>query len=213
MLVSCLVLQLDSEDIGQSPTLRRFLLPVDEGNANETFRVFRDELHQAAARGDLKAVLAVTSPDVMGNFGPDPKGYAALRREWSIERSPTPFLEELQRVLSLGGTWSSSTEFVAPYVATLFPDDEFAPEDHLVVTFGGARLRQHPRSDARTVAILSFEIVRFERIRDERWYQATTLNGLKGFLLKEEARSPYAHRAHFVQLEGKWMMTAFIAGD
>ena len=52
--------------------------------------------------------------------------------------------------------------------------------------------------------------------KDDRifiWYKIETLGGKKGFVSAEFVRSPIDYRACFEKKNGKWKMTAFVAGD
>ena len=129
------------------------LLPVDEGNVDPEFVEFRQRLLKASESGNIAAVLAATSTDVQVHLEKPERGIDELRKEWTIDKSPQPFLDELAEVLRLGGSMTEgNTAFVAPYVWTGFPNvpPGFLP-DYAVVVRPNAPLRRKPRSDATIV--------------------------------------------------------------
>ncbi len=83
-------------------------------------------------------------------------------------------------------------------------------------------LRSKPQADAPVVDTLSYNIVQIElenSVRDKNkpdsytWVKVNTLGGKKGFVQAKYVRSPIDYRAIFEKKNGKWKMTAFIAGD
>ena len=70
------------------------------------------------------------------------------------------------------------------------------------------------------IKTLSFDIVKVvvdtpneNSAVKRQWLTIELGDGQKGFIAKEYIRSPIDYRAIFEKKNGKWLMTAFIAGD
>jgi hypothetical protein len=47
----------------------------------------------------------------------------------------------------------------------------------------------------------------------QKWIAVSLANGLKGYIGEEYIRSPIGYRAIFEKKDGRWMLTALVAGD
>ncbi|MHB0971066.1 MAG: hypothetical protein ACYC7A_20570 [Thermoanaerobaculia bacterium] len=95
---------------------------------------------------------------------------------------------------------------------------------NVAVTEPAEPLRAEPRSDAQTLATLSYEIVKPELFQppelnheDEtkapEWRKVGTFDGLTGYVRESAIRSPLDYRACFEPRDGSWVMTVYVAGD
>jgi hypothetical protein len=84
----------------------------------------------------------------------------------------------------------------------------------MVAVAPGATLRAGPSDASRLIARLRWDVVRLdERDREGRWIPATLLDGRRGYIRQALFRGFGDYRAIFNKRQGRWRMTAFIAGD
>jgi hypothetical protein len=203
----------------------RKVLPVDEGKSDASFSAFREQTLQAARRRDAKYILSIVDAKIHNTFG-DSNGIQEFKKMWKLDRPNSEFWDEFLAVLSNGGNFVKEADmkykmFQAPYTFTVFPDDLDAFEYHAI--FGSnVNLRSRPEASAPIVASLSYNVVKVDfpnsvenktRPNDYQWLKVETLGGQKGFVQAKYVRSPIDYRAIFEKKNGKWKMTAFIAGD
>jgi hypothetical protein len=187
------------------------LQPRDEAARRPDFLAFRTELQAAVARRDEEAVLRIVDPGVRIDFG-DGGGIEGFTR---LMRDPDEkFWDEFVWVLAHGGTFRTPTDFDAPYTFSAWPD-ELDVFECLAVTGNRVRLRDAPSAMARVLDHLDFAIV--ERVVEDRetpgWAHVRFASGEAGYIASTYIRSPIGYRAIFNFKDGRWRLTAFIAGD
>ena len=210
-----LLVSLASISVGQS---RKFL-PVDESAKDPTFFVFRARLFRAIQEKDAKFIYSILDEKIQNDFGGG-VGVPNFKSTWRLERPNSPFWNELLSVISLGGRFDETDHsFSAPYLFNGFPEsaDEFQSG---AIIEDGVRVRKEPSTQSDVIRTLSFEIVDVPNwevkgnAKDKRqWVQVKLDDGQSGYVAAEFIRSPIDYRAIFEKKKGKWMMTAFIAGD
>lgn len=201
----------------------RKVLPVDEGKTDASFSAFREKTLAAARRRDSKYILSITDLKIKNSFGGN-DGIREFQKTWKLDRAQSKFWEEFVTVLSSGGTFDKESRiktFQAPYTFTEFPEDLDAFE-HQAIFGSSVNLRSKPQATAPIVAALSHNVVKVDfanSVKDKTkadaylWLKIETLGGQKGFVQSKYVRSPIDYRAIFEKKNGRWKMTAFIAGD
>ena len=211
--VAVMALVVVATTLAQAPAHRR-LLPVDQAATQPDFFTFRAQLLTAIARHDAAALIAVVHPNIKCDFGGG-EGKAFFAEYWKPSTPGSEVWAELAAVLALGGTFSTSDTFVAPYVFSRWPQGVDAFE-HVAVVGDRVRIRTAPRPDAEAAAVSSFEILPLARPSGdtpEEW-TAVALAGKKiGYIASRFVRSPIGYRAYFSREDGRWQMLMFIAGD
>ncbi len=199
--------------IGQSAKL----LPVDEAAKDPSFFAFRARLLTALARKDVNFLISILDPQIKTDFGGG-GGVADFKKAWHPERPNSQVWSELLWVLALGGSFENGS-FSAPYVYGKFPEQSDAYEYQAVIE-DGVRVRREPNTSSGIIKTLSFDIVKViveppneNSTARRQWLGVELSDGQKGFVAKEYLRSPIDYRAIFEKKNGKWLMTAFIAGD
>jgi hypothetical protein len=185
------------------------LLPVDEALSQAEFFQYRVQLRAAVDRRDVQAVLEAVDPDIRLGF--DASGGREALRTRFVDRSA--LWEELRVVLALGGSFSSPSSFAAPYVYSTWPDqlDSF---ECAAITGRNVRLRSAPRLDGPIIASLSYSMVRVIDDTEGRvWVHVQLGDGRTGYMWHAYVRRPIDYRALFNLIDGRWRMTAFVAGD
>lgn len=205
-----------------APTRARKLYPVDEARRDQSFWTFRERLRRAVRERDEKFVVSILHPRVELSFGGH-QGVKDFREMWLGRESRGDLWKELGDVLRLGGAFEAATgrkSFCAPYTFLKFPRDADVFE-HGAITGKNVRVRARPDPRAPVIETLSYDVVKAEFFVGvgesgegaAGWVKVTTPGGRAGYVAEEYIRSPVDYRACFGKYRGRWLMTAFIAGD
>ncbi|HKH71596.1 MAG TPA: SH3 domain-containing protein [Vicinamibacterales bacterium] len=185
------------------------LLPVDEADSRPEFFRYRVRLQMAVEQRDVAAVIEAADPGIRLGFDA-PSGGATLHKLFSDRPE---LWDELRVVLARGGRFSSPSSFAAPYVYASWPD-QFDAFECAAVIGSNVRLRSAPRLDASIVAPVSYPIVRLmEPVPGRLWSRVRLGDGRAGYMWHAYVRSSVDYRALFNLIDGRWRMTAFVAGD
>ena len=189
------------------------LEPVDEGAREPDFLAFRTGLRQTVERRDVAALLRVVHPNIKNSFGGD-DGIDAFKRLWRLDRADSKVWRELGAVLALGGTFLDPDQFVAPYVASKWPETSDAFDDVALVG-SNVRVRGAPSTKGQVLTTMSYAILRLGKpgSRSEEWTAVVLPDGRRGYVASHLVRSPVDYRAFFARSGGRWLMTVFVAGD
>lgn len=194
--------------------------PFDEGPTNASFHKFRNELKSIIERKDAAALMKIVAPDIKNGFGGE-DGAAKFRKGWKLGDPKSEVWRALSLVVDNGGNFDSKTQFSAPYAFSAFPSDVDGFTT-VVVTAEGAVMRDHPKPDAKVVRTLDHDILTVvstepRKLQHEAteadWLEVKDAKGKQGFVRALDVRSPIDYRAYFEKKRGKWLMTAFLAGD
>lgn len=213
LLLTLTIALIASTAQGQSAKLQ----PVDEATKDPSFFAFRARLLTALAKKDVNYLISVLDPQIKTDFGGG-GGVTDFKQAWHPERPSSQIWNELVSVLALGGSFDNGS-FSAPYVYSKFPE-EFDAYEHQAVIEDGVRVRREPNTTSGIIKTLSFDIVKVivespneNSAAKRQWLTVELADGQKGFMAKEYLRSPIDYRAIFEKKNGKWLMTAFVAGD
>ncbi len=188
------------------------LQPTDEAVRDPEFFTFRAQLQAAVARHDTEAVLAAVHPNVKNTFGGD-DGIDAFRRIWKLPAADSRLWDELGTVLAFGGAFQEGGLFTAPYVFGRWPEP-FDSFEHVAVLGTSVRVRAEPGPKGRVLTSLSFDIVPLAApAGSSEWTRIKLRDGRIGYISSRYVRSPVDYRALFNKIDGRWRMTAFVAGD
>jgi hypothetical protein len=202
----------------------RYLKPIDEARQDASFFAFRTKLIEAVKKRDTKYLLGVVDPRIRNTFGED-DGIRYFKKTWKIESPKSEFWDKFTPVIGNGGVFSSvgrTKLFSAPYTYTSFPED-LDNVEYAAIFGGEVNLRERPDVKSKALGLLSHNIVKVdyqnsvplsekEKYRYS-WLRVETLGGRRGFVKAEYVRGPLDYRAVFEKKNGRWKMTAFIAGD
>jgi hypothetical protein len=171
------------------------------------------EIQRIVAARDLDALAALADPAVRLSFGDD-AGIETLRA-WAAEDW---FWPEWARIAAhppaLSG--SGADAYLAyPWYFAEWPE-RFDSYDY-GIGLDGAMLRERPEAAAPVLANLSFSVFSLEGLdaepRQDGWRELCLEDGLCGYVEDDNLGSPIGWRAIFENANGRWRMTAFIAGD
>lgn len=197
--------------LGGAEAAELLRLPPPEAVAPEAADLHAELQHIIAGR-DAAALAALADPAVKLSFGGDHgretlMGWAAedwFWPEWGRITSHPPAIEGEGEGGYLAYPW---------YFAE-WPDD-LDPFDHMVGG-DGAALVERPLEGAAALADLSFAILPgdVEDAAPDGWRRiCVTDDGPCGFVEEARLASPIGWRAVFLKVDGRWRMTAFVAGD
>jgi len=188
------------------------LPPVDQCSRDAGFKAFHSSLKQAVAKRDQAAFMKLVAPDVLVNFGGD-KGHATFVKQWEIGSAKSELWRQFDAILPLGCARVESAR-VIPSLAGQFDSDQDDDVFELAVVVGpGAKLRKALAKDSPAIATLSWDVVRPLSNEGETQTKVRLKDGREGWLWAKEVRSPIDYRATIEKRKGKWMITAFVAGD
>ena len=139
-------------------------------------------------------------------------GKAAFARTWGLDHaSPSQLWDELRRSLAYGCAKDGNV-FVMPSLSV--QSGETLDPFETLVALPGTKLREQPDDAASEVATLDWHVLRVTESTDVApWSGVTLVDGRKGFVNGEDVLTLLGYRLFFEQNGGKWLITAFVAGD
>jgi hypothetical protein len=189
---------------------------VDEASRDREFLEFRTRLQSIVATHDAAGLRALVAPDVRWSFG-DRGGIDGALADWQLDSSQSRFWPDLDAVLRLGGKFRGSDTFEAPYVSAAFPGDldAFA---YTAIVADGVNVRAEPDANSAKLTTLNRSLVEVNSPSSSSktsagWTPVRLVDGRSGFVASRYVRSPIEHRATFERRGGRWLLTAFVAGD
>ena len=186
------------------------LPPVELCASEAGFSSFRSRLDDIIAKKDERSLLAMLSDDVEVNFGGD-RGPALFAANWKFdERGESHVWAELEAAMKLGCS-PTGDAFIAPSFVPRFPDTLDAFET--VIVRPGTQLRADRSDAAKGLGRLDWHLARVSDDGGPAWLGVEILDGRKGFVRRDQTVNPLGYRAVFEKRGGKWLITAFVAGD
>ena len=195
------------------------LPPVDQCSGDAGFDRFRRQLERAVGKRDLEAMSTLMAPDVRLSFG----GAVGFPKFRDHERSgpggdgmwQEALWGEMAKVLRLGcGTArdGSGKEYRAWPAMFVTGGDLDGYETW--VALPGATLRRRPSASAPIAQRLPpWTVLREVQEAAVPFTEVRTPKGRSGFIAKGQMRSLIDYRLVAERREGRWMITAFVAGD
>lgn len=188
------------------------LAPLEPRNACRDIagaEQFRTTLEAAVKARDADALIALSDPNVKLDFG-DGAGTAELRRRLS-ERN---LWQELDQLIALGCGRNEAGGITLPWYFTQETPGVDAMMG-MIVTGDQVPMLRGPQANAETVRTLSWDAVELmEGLQSGAVYQHVRLpDGAAGFVATDKLRSLIDYRLLASEQDGKWRITAFIAGD
>ena len=194
--------------------LPRKLPPVEKCGGDPSFDAFRSELRRVVARRDPQAFLRLLAPDVTVNFGGD-SGRKSFADQWEINSpAKTGLWRELAAILHLGCARIEQARVMPSLHAEFSAENDQDPFEMMIVVSPKAQLRTSRQSGSRVVTTLGWDVVKAIQAPDDSdKIKVRLADGREGWLKRTELRSPLDYRLVMEKRRGKWMITAFVAGD
>lgn len=191
---------------------RAELAPLEPRNACRDIagaEEFRTALAAAVEARDADALIALADPNVKRDFGGG-AGSAELRRRLS-ERN---LWQELEDLIALGCGSNEAGGITLPWYFTQATPDVDAMMG-MLVTGADVPMLSAPDAGAETVRSLSWDAVELlDGLTTGAEYQHVRLpGGASGFVATDKLRSLVDYRLLASEQNGKWRITALIAGD
>jgi hypothetical protein len=188
------------------------LPPVDQCSRDPSFKAFHATLKQAVAKRDGAALLKLVAPDVLVSFGGE-NGRASLAKQWEINSAKSELWREFDNILPLGCARVGSARVIPSLAGQFESNDDSDVFELAVVVKAGAQLRKGPAKDSKVLATLAWDVVRPLSNEGETQTKVRLKDGREGWLWAKDVRAPIDYRATIEKRKGKWMITAFVAGD
>lgn len=201
------------------------LAPRDECTGLPGYAEFHQRLERAITLRDADALIALTDPDVTLDFGGG-SGVEELRKrlDAGAYNSWRDLADAVRLGCGIGEGAAQDTDYIAfPwYFTKTFGGEVF---ETVIVTGVDVPLRFAPADDARVIERISWDwaLVRYddqyvdgpeEPTDRHTGYQAvTTQDGAAGYIADHALRSIVDYRIAVNRIDGKWTITAFVAGD
>ena len=193
--------------------LPKKLPPVDQCSADPGFAKFLGGLKRAVAKRDKKALLGMLSPGVLVNFG-GASGPNAFEENWDFDPSSNDSIwAQLDRMLPLGCAKDQQARIIPSLAIQFDPDSDEQVFEAMVVVSPGAKLRKGPEPDSAALATLSWDVVTAVDQASDLQTKVRLADGREGYMHDTDLYSPLNYRMVVEKLRGKWMITAFVAGD
>ena len=199
------------------PVDAKQLPPKDACQANPGFWAFRAKFADIVKRRDSAALIALTDPNIATSFGGD-GGTAEFIRFWRLDDQDGRDSEiwlYLDEMLVLGCN-ASADQASMPHMFDSWPADRDV-FDTLITKGTGIALRAGPSTTSKLLTRLDWDIITIAHAPSgeapQYWTKVRTDQGQTGYINNEHLRSAIDYRALFNLVDGKWVMTALIAGD
>lgn len=137
------------------------------------------------------------------------------RRSGALDSVGDEYWRAIARVLALGGAFKGADSFHAPYYYANWPDSADSFECSVIIG-RAVNVRREPHADAAIVGSVSYAIVRQTAgpaNPGDEWAAIELRDGRKGYVRADFLGSPIDLRALFTRVNGRWRLTALVAGD
>jgi len=188
------------------------LPPVDRCKGDAAFEKFRNQLRAAVAKKDRGALLALLAPDVLINFGGE-NGPAAFAKQWSFDAKEYGNVwDQLNVMIRLGCAPSEQSRIIPSMTVQLERHDADDLYDFTVI-LPGAKLYKSVGVESSRPATTGWELAKITS-RAADWGTGVKLaDGREGYIADDHLYEPLGYRMVVEKRKGKWMITAFVAGD
>jgi hypothetical protein len=195
--------------------------PKQSAEAGNSFKEFKQRLHQAVRDRDAAFIRQIAAPDIVLGLG-----LPTTLDDLEIDDPDAIIWQHFDRILSLGCNVNLYTEQEAwncpPYVS------EGSLNPNTIYIMGeGINVRTEPNPSSPAIAVLSNTEVERDPIgysalseqqraaieTVEGWMPIVTPDGQRGYISSRYMYYLLGHRATFSQQKGEWKMTSFVAGD
>ena len=192
----------------------RKLPPVEQCGGDPAFVAFRKQLQRAVERRQPQALIPLLAPNVLVNFGGD-SGRKAFASQWELDRpSKSGLWGELAAVLRLGCAKIEQARVMPSFHVQFSLENDLDPFETMLVASPDARLHATRGAASPEIATLTWDVVTaVEASDDGSQIKVRLADGREGWLKRTELRSALDYRLIMEKRRGKWMVTAFVAGD
>jgi hypothetical protein len=197
----------------RAASLPATLPPIDQCKGDPSFVKFRSTLTHVVARKEKKALLAMLSPRVTVNFGGG-TGTRAFLDQWSFDEPDDPdgIWATLKTLLSLGCARDKAVRIIPSIDAQMEPYYD-ALNDEVGLILPGAKLYKEAGVEARNPKTTPYTLAPITSRAGDLFMGVKLPDGREGLIDEHLLYEPLGYRLMIEKLRGKWMITAFVAGD
>lgn len=183
------------------------LPPVEQCSGDPALSTFRKKLADAVGGERRDAFLKLLSPDVIAGFGGEVGRQAVAK---NIDQAGDEFWLPLKPLMHLGCARSGAARVIPSLSVQMEPYDD---EDlgNTLIALRGAKFRAKP--NGRVLATLAWDVVLATDTGGDLWTGIQLRDGRKGWVSDDELYSRAGDRFLIEKRRGRWMITAFVAGD
>ena len=171
---------------------------------------FRSRLAAAIKARDTDAFVALSAEDIELDFGGG-AGTAELRQR--LDDPSEGLWKELDELMAFGCSANAQGGITIPWY---FDQDmgDVDPFEGMLVTGEDVPVFENPDAKGKRLATVSWDVVEIASLDPEADFQRVELKDKKvGFIASDKLRSLIDFRLIASSRNGKWSVTAFIAGD
>ncbi len=206
--------------------------PINDISKDKSLVAFVNQLKAAVQKKDKAFLLGALDEKVMSDLGGD-GGIAEFKKTWNLDAGDTSIWHQLSRIIELGGAFNKNDPegrftFGFPYVHLIDLQDA---DDYInvgVITGKNVNVREKPDLKAKVLMQLSYDVIWFVEAEqalqktegtnlwgEPEWYLIQTLDRKKqGWVFWKYVHSPIDYRLYlFKNKQGKWKVSAFVAGE
>lgn len=209
--------------------------PINDITKDKSLVAFVNQLKTAVKKQDKAFLISVLDENVKSDFGGD-GGIEEFQRTWNLHKGDTSIWHHLDRVLQLGGAFDTDAikngedHYMVAFPYTHLIDLQDA-DDYInigVIMGKNVNIRENPNLNAKVLTQFSYDVVWF--VEDgpalqktegsnpwggPEWYLIESLDRKKrGWVNWKFVQSPLDFRLYlFKNKQGKWRISAFLAGD
>ncbi len=175
------------------------------------FTAFRNQLKRTVGRKDRDGLLRMLSPKVLVNFG-GAAGPDAFAASWDFGVDSHGIWDQLQTMLQMGCARDGQVRLIPSLIRQLEPytDDDLYDAR---LSLPGAKLFKEPGAKASAVAVAPWTFVTATDTSGDLWTGVRLPDGSTGWMSDDDLYEPVGYRMVIEKLRGKWLITAFVAGD
>lgn len=189
------------------------LPPVEHCTGDAGFDRFRAALKRAVAVRDPAGLKRLVAPDITVNFGGD-SGWADFAAAWGLatQARTSKVWDEMARAMALGcARTPDGRRRVMPGMFAAVGDEVDIFD--LVAVRPGTPLRDKAGGGGRVIAMLDWDAGEIQTGGDPQWARLKLLDGRSGWVATDRLVSPVGYRLVTERRNGRWLITAFVAGD
>jgi hypothetical protein len=187
------------------------LPPIEQCGGDAGFTKFRNALRAVVRRKDRDALLRMLSPKVLVNFG-GAAGPEAFAQSWDFDPTSHGIWDQLEIMLRMGCARDGEVRLIPSLIRQLGPYSDDALYDARL-SLPGAKLFKEPGAAADAVAVAPWTLVTATDTSSDFWTGVRLPDGSTGWMSDDDLYEPVGYRIVIERLRGKWMITAFVAGD
>lgn len=204
------------------------LYPVDEGQTDTSFYVFRAELLKVLEAKDEFKLIEMVGDSIQNADDASEFlfGISSFVEKWKLDvnKDSSQVWSVLTKIISQGGVFDETHDnFVAPYYIATFPDTVYDGYDVGVLTGEGVRVRAGTSVNSQVLKTISYDILPVLNWQEKEdiidgetnyWVKVKYTENKVGYIFGKFLGSPHDYYATFTkQPNGSWLLTALLLSE